>query len=738
MVPYWLLTFYPAAFIVICPLLYLRPVDAQDIQSAPLQYISYSAVPRLPFSENLLRLRDGTNIMGATRTARTESLRSYDTCPANSECTFMSKCTTLRRVQPTVRCDVALNEMQSAISMRLPGGVCCRTKMSAASSADTMVNSQTSLFTPVTSGESSYLPNSNRKSGHLVNFVQSPNSAGVHYAPGSKTPLIFTDPGKESSVSYIPGEAPVNKIKQKMDAVVPAADELMIPKPVATEPSKLPIEGSVPLAVLTPPPPKPISATANQNPPPPSNDAPNTQVLFQTAAISQETPPPNTTPQPLPAGGFSPPQPQWVYSVPTNQQQYNAPVQQIYNAPVSPQPPQMPMQWPVQQIPAAPAQPMQSTGVQNTMGILPNLAGNPFPAFPGGQNRPVIEMVQQNGQLIQTFSGFPSAQLFQPAQPAQNYTVLQQNPPVPPPMPAPAPSSNPPGIPSDTQQTFCGVRDNLFTQGRSPRVLGGRPSEFGAWPWMAVISSSKRLRCGATILNEQFLVTAAHCVYKNFQYGYYQDLSVQIGIFSMDDYQPPQFQPETVRILRVFIHPLFNTSQSSFDVALIQLTQPIVFKPHIKPICLPSFEHVGEMGTVLGWGKRKETDDRSNLPTVLQEVDMPILYPWQCILELRSNKIFDDVGPQFVCAGGKANQDACRGDSGGPLLALTKGQFWEIVGIVSKGYGCGKENVPGIYTNIWFLKDWIETTVASNWNTFNIFNPFFLRDRSDVFNNYFR
>ena len=66
-------------------------------------------------------------------------------------------------------------------------------------------------------------------------------------------------------------------------------------------------------------------------------------------------------------------------------------------------------------------------------------------------------------------------------------------------------------------------------------------------------------------------------------------------------------------------------------------------------------------------------------------------------------------------------------------MALTGGSYWELIGIVSKGYGCGQENVPGFYTNIFFVKDWIESTVSSNWNYFmlNPTMPFGTRERSD-------
>ena len=41
---------------------------------------------------------------------------------------------------------------------------------------------------------------------------------------------------------------------------------------------------------------------------------------------------------------------------------------------------------------------------------------------------------------------------------------------------------------------------------------------------------------------------------------------------------------------------------------------------------------------------------------------------------------------EHLCAGGVLGEDACKGDSGGPLLARTDDQSsWQLVGIVSGG-----------------------------------------------------
>lgn len=70
-----------------------------------------------------------------------------------------------------------------------------------------------------------------------------------------------------------------------------------------------------------------------------------------------------------------------------------------------------------------------------------------------------------------------------------------------------------------------------------------------------------------------------------------------------------------------------------------------------------------------------------------------------------------------LCAGGK-RKDACRGDSGGPIMAEDTSNplntKWYAIGIVSFGYKvCGKENIPSVYTNVKPYIDWINKIMKS-------------------------
>lgn len=74
-----------------------------------------------------------------------------------------------------------------------------------------------------------------------------------------------------------------------------------------------------------------------------------------------------------------------------------------------------------------------------------------------------------------------------------------------------------------------------------------------------------------------------------------------------------------------------------------------------------------------------------------------------------------DIHLTQICAGYmEGGKDTCQGDSGGPLfLPATEKSLPVLVGVVSFGAGCAKENAPGVYTRISSFNEWITSTMAT-------------------------
>ncbi|KAF2886905.1 hypothetical protein ILUMI_19268 [Ignelater luminosus] len=90
------------------------------------------------------------------------------------------------------------------------------------------------------------------------------------------------------------------------------------------------------------------------------------------------------------------------------------------------------------------------------------------------------------------------------------------------------------------------------------------------------------------------------------------------------------------------------------------------------------------------------------------KVEVPLITNEECAFKFSD---LDNVKLEInqMCAGGVRDKDACRGDSGGPLMRLYIGnrKQWFQYGVVSRGLGCGRMGRPEIYTRVKKYINWI-------------------------------
>lgn len=44
------------------------------------------------------------------------------------------------------------------------------------------------------------------------------------------------------------------------------------------------------------------------------------------------------------------------------------------------------------------------------------------------------------------------------------------------------------------------------------RIIGGNQSDISAYPWMAALYYRRLFTCGGSLINDRYILTAAHCV----------------------------------------------------------------------------------------------------------------------------------------------------------------------------------------------------------------------------------
>ncbi|XP_046897617.1 prothrombin isoform X2 [Hypomesus transpacificus] len=262
----------------------------------------------------------------------------------------------------------------------------------------------------------------------------------------------------------------------------------------------------------------------------------------------------------------------------------------------------------------------------------------------------------------------------------------------------------------------------LLDSYRGSRIVKGLDAEVASAPWQVMLykRSPQELLCGASLISDEWILTAAHCILyppwnKNFTIG---DILVRLGKHNRAKFE--RGTEKIVAIDEIIVHPKYDWKVNlNRDIALLHMKQPIQFTDEIHPICMPSKKVAktlmfsGYKGRVTGWGNLKETwsSNHKNLPSVLQQIHLPIVDQDIC---RQSTTIH--VTDNMFCAGYKPDDptrgDACEGDSGGPFVMKNpEDNRWYQIGIVSWGEGCDRDGKYGFYTHLFRMRRWMSKVI---------------------------
>ncbi|XP_055838771.1 collagenase-like [Episyrphus balteatus] len=207
------------------------------------------------------------------------------------------------------------------------------------------------------------------------------------------------------------------------------------------------------------------------------------------------------------------------------------------------------------------------------------------------------------------------------------------------------------------------------------RIVNGQDASKAEYPhpWFVILKIGEYLKCGGSIIDKFWVLTAAHCVQK------LTSLTLLFGTEYNDDYTISM----TVYEKNFFIHPEYNNATLHNDVALIKLPYSLNFSENVLPIKLVpdqnnSFD--GNLAYIYGHGI---TDDYypSDFSKSLLYALVTVISNKQCQDELKDYEIVNST----LCTKGFEGNYAsiCNGDSGGPMVTKYSDNEFIQIGINS-------------------------------------------------------
>lgn len=197
----------------------------------------------------------------------------------------------------------------------------------------------------------------------------------------------------------------------------------------------------------------------------------------------------------------------------------------------------------------------------------------------------------------------------------------------------------------------CGIIYDDYDFGT--RIAFSNNAEEGISPWHAAIFRHDQYICGGTMIKQNTILTAAHCLVDGGSAVKADALIVKLGLYTLDK---DSSYTQSFNVTRVILNEIYNPDTFEDDIGILLLEREAVMNENVGMACLPSrnYNFVSMVGQIVGWGE----NEHSLIQNIMQKAYLSVIDRQTC---LESNR--DHFGKRLYrtnfCAGNNNRKKIC-------------------------------------------------------------------------------
>ncbi|XP_071342784.1 granzyme B(G,H) [Trachinotus anak] len=228
----------------------------------------------------------------------------------------------------------------------------------------------------------------------------------------------------------------------------------------------------------------------------------------------------------------------------------------------------------------------------------------------------------------------------------------------------------------------------LGGQVHAGEIYGGHKAAPHSRPYMVLLErymkDGSKEHCGGFLLNEDFVMTAAHCQAESY--------NILLGLHDVRNSEEIQ----RVSVKEAFPHKDYDENGFKNDMMLLKLKTKAQFNKNVRPIALAARDDgsLPKSCIISGWGRSEKYG--VYMTPVLMEVNVTLIDNEKCVKD------------KLYCSEGETGPG--KGDSGGALVC----EDGKAYGVVSFNYKPASGGpVLHCYTKIPENKSWINLAMKT-------------------------